>query len=209
MAKITLAGREFKSRTAAQKYFSDVLKETPAGQYLPDDVAQMFIAWVYLRPDANEKIGPGVARVLVNEYTAYGRRNKQFLLMRVDGKCVDCSLRMSKQNENKNELTAKKAARVAIQDQLDALRAGYCDKYSLDCRGALHAHHAGEWTFARIYDEFVAQHGPMDVVDAGSSGIDYLAEPCHSKFRAWHAERLSVETLCQFHHTEEHRNEHR
>lgn len=116
-----LGGRDFGSKEAARKFVSKLLHELPLGP-VNEDLSPLLFDLLSRHPDAEEKIGAGVARFEVAVDTAWGSR--QFHAIRANGERTRFSYNACFEPAMKAaDATAKRALRNEIAPQIDAFRA--------------------------------------------------------------------------------------
>jgi hypothetical protein len=167
MARYVLGPREFASKAQAQAQFRRILNAHPDNTPLPGDDAALVALLIHegRHPETVQKIGPGIAEVLVRR-SDYGTRG--FWLLRVDGSLVDFSYLTALDGAPSPERTARAALRFEIADQIIAFRdsqvRGATDGPACElCAqpvtpGAVHVDHA-EPTFDDMATQFAAALG--------------------------------------------------
>jgi hypothetical protein len=121
MARHVLGPREFASKAQAQAEFRRILNDHPDNTPLRGDDAELVALLIHegRHPETVQKIGPGIAEVLVRR-SDYGTRG--FWLLRVDGSLVDFSYLTALDGAPSPERTARAALRFEIADQTIAFR---------------------------------------------------------------------------------------
>jgi hypothetical protein len=173
MAKYTLGGREYRSKAAARSEFQRILHDTPLGRPIEGDDAELVGLLISegRHPEAAEKIGPGVAGVVVRP-ASYGQRC--FWLLRVDGTEVDFSYLTALNGPANVKTEVVWALREEIGAQIQAFRdetapVSLCELCLQPADGVVHVDHA-EPTFDQLATRFAEAAGGWDGISVECVG---------------------------------------
>jgi hypothetical protein len=121
MAKpVFIAGMTFRSKSEAKKFFGAIRDRYADGMRLNDEDHALIRGLLACHPEANEKIGAGVAYFCVETEAVFGR-TRHFVVHRRDGSYADFSFHACIDGGNENG-DRTEALRRAIQPQIIAFR---------------------------------------------------------------------------------------
>lgn len=122
MAKFRLGSREFRSKSAALAEFRRILNSQPIGLPLTgdDDALVRLLLEVGYHPEANEKIGSGIAHIVVLPSGLHG--TNCFWIRRVDGTTADFSYIVAVNGGVPPASYVKAALRWEIDEQIAEYR---------------------------------------------------------------------------------------
>ena len=89
--KVDLGFSAFRTKTAALAHFKRILNDAPMGAALVGEAEREVLALLRRHPEAAQKIGPGVSRIVVRKAPNFNTRC--FYVRRVDGTSTDFSYR--------------------------------------------------------------------------------------------------------------------
>lgn len=191
MASMTVGGREFNSKAAAQNEAKRILNETPQNTALNKADFNFMMDWFKQTHEAPEtKFGVGVDSIVVRMNYKHSRNGvRGFWLIRNDNTSTDISY-LPKRSKYVKVLSA---LRTAVQPSID--------KFKETSKSTGHVDHAGEWTFSKIVTEFENRIGvkieTLDLVPHSDGDMhEELADKnMAARFRAYHDSVATLEAI--------------
>lgn len=203
-----IAGVTYRTKAALEERIRSILYAVPLGTRLDGENLEFMYAVLERHPDADQKIGSGVAGIRVDRPPAYGGRC--FFVDRDDGSSTDFSFKECLRPSTKLE-QFKAAARNEIADQKIEFKLAFfrenaarrCpDTGELLTLDSAHVDHAGDYPFERILAEFIDTHRvDVDAVELTGKRQDNVAEERFAEpalaaaFARFHQERAKFEVV--------------
>lgn len=201
--RVILGDREFASKAAATREFRRILHGATIGTPLQGADAELVGRLIMdgRHPNAVEKIGPGIAGVIVRP-GAYNTRG--FWLQRVDGTEIDFSYVTALNGQASAKTSVCRALREEIQDQIVAFKIesatiSLCELCLQPVDGGVHVDHA-EPTFDQMAVRFAEAAGGWDgiaivcegafgrrLADRGLAGVWQIYHQRYARLRIVHA----------------------
>lgn len=169
MSRYALGDREYPSKKAAGEEFRRILNSAVLGRALRGSDAETvgLLLTAGRHPESVEKIGPGVAAVVVRE-AAYGTRC--FWVQRIDGTEIDFSYLTALNGPPSPKAGAVAALRAEVSEQIDAFRLAadpytVCGLCGADIGAVAEAHVDHEApTFDELAGRFAAEVGGWEAL---------------------------------------------
>ncbi|MET1071906.1 MAG: DCL family protein [Umezawaea sp.] len=189
----------------AQNAVKEVLYSVPIGAELTGDQFDFIMDVVACHPDAEGKIGPGIAAISVR-VSPFNQRG--FWITRVDGTVTDISYLKCVNGAPSQRQAVHAAFRVAVRPQINAFRTAYFSG-ELEPRCALtgerltmgpeaHVDHEDP-TFVELADKFIELHGSVDDIElvACQDGIGRrLNDPeLETRWSGFHEQNASLRVV--------------
>lgn len=212
-----LGGVTFDAKTQIGNYVKEVLAGARLDTFLAGeqyDVMRDLLNW---HPEAEQKIGVGVAGIKVSANDEFGKKARGFWLVRVDGSVTDFSYRKCLQGEQSYRAKFVAACRFAVKDHIaefrdEFFRVAVTPTCALtgapitqnDC----HVDHTPPYTFDRIAQAFVVLNSlNPDDPSLTMGAIDGLLVPLFSsptlrdKFVTFHNNLATLRVISPFANT--------
>lgn len=188
---LCIAGRSFPTKKALEEVIRAIVAHYPDNVPVDPDVAEFLLALFAYHREAPQKFGPGIAEIYVRSNLPY-YNTRGFWVRRVDGTETDISWTkcLTPSDPRKD---AKKAARAAVQDQIDAFRSEalrtrpICALTGVPVApGNAHVDHA-EPTFDEIFQAFFGALIPEVNPTSDGGVVTEFADPAVAReFAAYH-----------------------
>lgn len=204
MAKFTLGPQTFSSKEAAKKEVARI-QHCSVGAMLTEQQTAIVRAVFDMHPYAAEKGAKGISYFVVRQHNNYikGKWEDCFFVVHPDGSSTPFSFHTAF-GRRKNAIDA---ARVLIaEEQLAAKYAYFAGKQTARCQisgvpinfNTSDVHHAPPWTFARIWQEFVAGWGEPKLMWPSPNEIapPRFADPAMAEnFLVFHEVRANLQVV--------------
>lgn len=212
-----LGGVTFDAKTQISDYVKNVLASAKLDSYLVGDELSVLLDLLTWHPEAEQKIGPGIAGIMVRANGDFGKNARGFWLTRTDGSVTDFSYRKCLQGEQSYRTKFIAACRFAVKDHISEFRdeffrvapAPTCALTGtpLNPEGS-HVDHTPPYTFDRIVQAFVTLNGlNMDDPTLTMGGQDGLLVPLFSsltmrdRFVTFHNNLATLRVISSFANT--------
>jgi hypothetical protein len=167
----TIGSTRFARLKDAQDAVKEVLYSVPVGTELAGSQFDFIMDVVACHPEAEGKIGPGIAAITIR-VSPYNQRG--FWITRVDGSEIDISYLKCVNGAPSQRQAVHAAFRVAVRPQINAFRTAYFSGEP-EPRCALtgerlamgpeaHVDHESP-TFVELADKFIELHGSVDDIE--------------------------------------------
>lgn len=201
MRRITIAGREFSSRTAAKACAKGILDKYNVGDCIDEGEQAFLAAAIALRgPEKlQEKTGPGIKNIFIG-YSGSGI--KAFFIRRIDGSETDFSYIKCFKEKHSHFSDFAQACRNAIKDDKAALKIGLgYAKYDV---------HHDDVAFKNIVQTFI-ESNQIDIQGVtyhtgdNVEGRYFRDESLIASFREHHSRLASLQVLSKGDHKKKHK----
>lgn len=207
-----LGSEVFKTKESIAEYVRRVLHSSEPERPIEGDVGAVIRDLLQLHPSAQQKIGCGVAAIVVREDRRF--KSRHFHILRTDGSDVDFSYRQCIQPSTARA-DATLAFRAAIADQIASFKARFFAGYgalsgSLCCplsyepltMAGSHVDHKPPKTFARLLAQFLEEHN-LDINTIPTFPAPYgegnvLAADLSATFDAWHRQHADLRVISSY-----------
>lgn len=198
---ITLGGKTFDNKTHVADYIKMILKDYPLGP-LQDESLAVVSELFSFHPEADTKMGAGIARIEIRINHNYSNTARGFWIVRTDGSETDISYKKCLEGDRAYRNQFLHACRFAIKEHINAFKNEFF-RVALKPTCALtgvsispdnsHVDHIPPYTFSRIVDAFVVLNElNIDAPGLCLSGFDGLLIPTF-------ADPLLRDRFVQFH----------
>lgn len=207
-----LGNEVFKTKDAIADYVRNILHSTRPEQPISGTAGLVIRDLLQLHPSAQEKIGSGIAAIIVRTDRRF--KSRHFHILRIDGTDVDFSYRQCLQPSTaRADVTL--AFRAAIADQVAIFKAQFFANYgalagSLCCplsyepltMAGSHVDHKPPKTFARLLAQFLEEHNldvatiPTFPAPFGEGNI--LAPDLATTFNRWHRAHADLRVISSY-----------
>lgn len=205
--QIDVAGHQFKTQAALRGHVREILYRHPIGAPIPEPDREFLAAFLNRHHEADEKVGPGIARFYTRKHAVYGTIG--FAFDRIDGTTDDFSIEYCLKTLPPDVVAARsyrRATRFAVLDTVrsfrdQALRAGgACPLTGIELtRANAHVDHAPPLIFLDIQDAYLREFdaAPADFKYAcDNEGRCIFADIYHQEnFIVFHNERATLRLI--------------
>lgn len=213
----TLGGVTFDAKTQLNNYVKQVLANATPGAALEGEslaVVRDLLTW---HPEAEQKIGCGVAAIEVRLTPDFGKNTRGFWLVRDDGTDTDFSYRKCVDSEQSYRKKFLSACRFSVKDHITEFKEEFfrvAPKPTCGLSGVAispdnsHVDHTPPYTFDRIVQAFVTLNAlDMDDPALTMGGVDGLLVPLFAsptmrdRFVAFHNNYATLRVISPFANT--------
>jgi hypothetical protein len=186
---------KFKSKAEIERYVKDLLKNAPVGEPLGTADKELLIELINRHPQAHEKIGGGIAKIMVR-FDPIWKKNRQFVIVRHDGSAIDFSYKICIHGDRRSPLDMFRiACRSAIIPSIIKFKLENLSEDSVCPHLGIplnednaHVDHVKPLTFNRLVHEFIINNA-IDINEVkiiGEIKKSFEDKKIENKFRKFH-----------------------
>lgn len=213
----TLGGITFDAKTQVGNYVKQLLADAKLNASLSGEKYAVMRDLLNWHPEAQQKIGGGVAAIEVRPTPDFGKNTRGFWLVREDGSETDFSYRKCLEGELSYRIKFLAACRFAVKDHVTEFKDEFfrvaptptCALTGTPITpDTCHVDHTPPYTFERIVQAFVTLNA-LDMDDPGlvMGGVDGLLVPLFAsptlrdRFVTFHSNYATLRVISPFANT--------